>query len=187
MSKDSKSKELVRTINLLKKGDRSAFKDIYDQFYDKLYYHALRVCKSDYLAEEVIQDTFVSLWTNRAKLDQDLSVQSYLFTIVRNKLLNLIKKASREESIEQEMIDNAQLRTNSADQDIQFEETSFHIQQAIEQLPAQRQQIFRLTKEEGFTYDEISKKLGVSRGTVNTQMMRSLKAVKEYLTSKGIA
>jgi RNA polymerase sigma-70 factor (family 1) len=177
--------EYIDIVRSFRQGDHQAFRKLYDLYYPKLYQHVTNIVKSAPISEDIVHDTFVVLWEKRKDINESLSLQSYLFTIARNKLFQLIKKASKESEITDKIIDAA-IHCKMTDEDYLVKETENEINNAIDRLPPKRRQIFKLHSEQGLTYDEIANQLGLSRGTINTQMMRSLKSVKDYLYFQGI-
>lgn len=174
--------ELVRR---LKQGDQEAFQELYQKYHSKIYYHTLKFTKSPALAEDVVHDVFVRIWEGRNALKEELSFQSYLFTLAKNHLLNLLKRASREADILQEMIAHTQVALRTTENSLSYRETSEMISKAIEKLPVQRKRIYELCRQEGLSYEEVARKLGITKGTVNSQMVKSLKSIKDYLTLNG--
>lgn len=180
-----KQVELDNIIENFRKGDQIAFKKLYNLYFAKLYQHVINIVKSEQISEDIVHDTFLILWEKRKGIDKSLSLQSYLFTIARNKLFQLLKKASKETELA-EIIISSSANNQKTDDEYLLKETEIQIKKAIDKLPHKRRQIFQLHSEKGLTYDEIAKQLGLSRGTINTQMMRSLKSIKDYLYIQGI-
>jgi RNA polymerase sigma-70 factor (family 1) len=173
-------------VSSLKDGDRQAFSKLYHHYVPKLYNHIFRICKSETLAEDIVHDVFVKVWENRSNLNENLSFQSYLFTIAKNHLLNLIKRASKEQDICKELILGSKVSFNYTEHAVQFNETNTFLNEAIEKLSPQKKIIFKLCKNEGLTYEEIATKLGITKGTVNVQVVSALKSIDDYLTINGI-
>lgn len=175
---EEKEKALVED---LKMGSRQALATLYNSYADKLYHFCLKISKSPSLAEDVVQDVFVRVWNNRTAINSSLTFESYLFTIARNRLFDLIKRASKESKILDEMLAYASLSRNSVEQTISFQECSNLLNEAIASLPSKRQLIFKLSREEGLSYAEIARQLEISPGTVNIQIVKALKSIRDYL------
>lgn len=175
---EEKEKALVED---LKMGSRQALATLYNSYADKLYHFCLKISKSPSLAEDVVQDVFVRVWNNRSAINSSLTFESYLFTIARNRLFDLIKRASKESKILDEMLAHASLSRNSVEQTISFQECSTLLNEAIASLPSKRKLIFKLSREEGLSYAEIARQLEISPGTVNIQIVKALKSIRDYL------
>ena len=178
---EDKEKQLVLA---LKGGDQLALKTLYGLYSGKLYHYSLKICKSPALAEDVVQDVFIKIWEKRASLNADHAFQSFLFTITRNRLLDLIKRAARESEIFSEIARHMPSGQRQVEQKLAYQECNTLVQQAINKLPNQRQLIFRLSREEGLTYAEIAQRLGITKGTVNIQIVKALKSIRDYLDMK---
>lgn len=170
-------------VAALKDGDDTAFDKLYHKYVQRLYAFVLKTAKSSNLAEDVVHDTFVKVWEKRAELDPQQSFQSYLFTIARNRLLNLIKRSARETSILEEMFEFAN-RDLWVEDYADDQQRSILLSQAIDNLPKRRKAIFNLCQKQGLTYQEAANYLDISYSTVNSQMVKALKAIREYVQEK---
>jgi RNA polymerase sigma-70 factor (family 1) len=174
--------ELVRS---LKEGEQEAFQKLYQKYHGKLYAHVIKFAKSQSLAQDVLHDVFVKIWENRASLKEELSFQSYLFTMAKNHLLNLLKRASHENSILQEILIHTEKASTVTENTLCYLETRKLLNEAVRKLPPQRKKIFQLCRQEGLSYEEVASQLGISKGTVNSQMVKSLKSIRDYLLLNG--
>ncbi|SFT07995.1 RNA polymerase sigma-70 factor, ECF subfamily [Zhouia amylolytica] len=165
----------------LKKGDKVAYKKLFDHFVTDIYNFAYSIIKQKEYAEEITQDVFLKLWLNRASLDHEKSIKSYLFTITRNQTLNLLQKIANEKRLAQELLTNISNLSG-------FEENTIDVayyedlkRQALEVLSPKRRLIFELSRNEGLTHEEIGEKMGISKNTVKNQMTSALNSIREYL------
>ena len=178
---ESKEKKIVLA---LKGGDVRALKALYELYSGKLYQYSLAICKSSMLAEDVVQEVFIKIWEKRETLKEEHAIQSFLFTIARHRLLDLIKRAAKEAEVFREMAGHLPTMDHQIEQSIAYQERYTHVQHAISNLPPQRQLIFRLSREEGLSYAEIAQNLGITKGTVNIQIVKALKSIRDYLDLK---
>lgn len=128
-------------------------------------------------AREVVQKVFISLWEKRGEIDLSTSLKSYLFTSVHNRSLNVIrdrKKFSSEEvpELAGEWDVSAQIES------MELEEK---INEALESLPEKCRQIFELNRFDGLKYSEIATQLGLSIKTVENQISKALRILREKL------
>jgi RNA polymerase sigma-70 factor (family 1) len=171
----------TRLLEELIKGSETAFKQIYALYHVKIYRLALKFVKSEELAREVVQDIFIKVWEHRHTINTDLSFPAYLYKIAHNHIFNLLKRASREESIKKQILAAAEIATNQTEDVViaaEYESLAIH---AIEQLPPQRKLIFQLCRMEGKSYEEVSFALGISKSTVRDHMVKAIRFIKEYL------
>lgn len=177
-----------RELDLLErlvKQDAKAFSELYNLYIRKMYVYALSIVKSPMLAEDISHDTFVKLWENAAGVQTDRSVQAYLYTLTKNLALNTIRRASRETWISDEIISSALATSEDGLQFTERRETSDIIKTAVAQLPAQRRIIYDLCRNHGYSYKQAAEKLGIKDTTVNSQMVKALRTIREFMVRNG--
>ncbi|MBD8489156.1 RNA polymerase sigma-70 factor [Echinicola sp. CAU 1574] len=156
-----------------------SYKTIFDKYYNVLFAYANRMIKDPESAKEITNDTFLKLWEYRDRLDTDVdSLKPYLFQIAHNHSINHLKKIrinSTFEFLDSEIAEPFEQHL------MEYRELEQAIDHAIDSLPEQRRQIFLLSRKEGLKYSEIAEQLGISPRTVETQIRRSLHALKSYL------
>lgn len=175
----------LRVIEGLISGDREAFLRIFDQYHHALYVHVLHFVKSPDLAADLVQDVFIKIWENRAGIKVELSFKAYLFRIAKNHLINYLKRAAKEKSIKSEIGKYAISSHNQNEDGVIYADLAFHAERAIDQLPTQRQVVFRLFKEEGKDQHEIAAQLGISKNTVRDHLAKAGKFIRAYLRVKA--
>jgi RNA polymerase sigma-70 factor (ECF subfamily) len=175
----------IELLEKLKQQDSSAFAALYNLYVRKIYAYALGILKSPALAEDVTQDTFVKLWEHARGIHTDRSLQPFLFTIARNHCLNVIKLASRESRISDELFGYALDQAENGLEYVERKQTSAFIGQAIAQLPPQRRLIYDLCRNYGYSYKQAAEKLGIKDSTVNSQMVKALKTIKDFMVRNG--
>ena len=160
--------------------DREAFERIFKESYKPLTAYAFRFISDLSTAENIVQDVFLKLWQNRHSLIITTSLLHYLFRSVKNHSLNHLDKAK---------VRTGYLRMKLEQEQTEEDYSAFYpeigllgkIEAAICALPARRQEIFRLAREEGLKYREIADQLNLSVKTVETQMTLALKQLREAL------
>jgi RNA polymerase sigma-70 factor (ECF subfamily) len=128
-----------------------------------------------------VQDLFVKYWLNRAKICISSSHRSYLFKSVRNSCLNFIKHRGIEENYRQYNNEEIEKGTFSLDEEFEGIELESKIRNAIDRLPPERKKVFIMCRFEGLKYMEIAEKSGISVKTVENQMGKAMKFLKEEL------
>lgn len=167
----------------LKEGDQDAFNQIFKRYQTKLIVYTTAIVKSEAVAKDLVQETFIRLWVNRHDLDPEQLLSGYLHTITRNLALNHLKRAGYDQDLRQKIWEKIQ----ESEQRVRFEEEIFGreshelLQKAINQLPPKRQQIFKLSREDGLSHKEIAEQLGISQNTVKNQMVSALKDLRKFL------
>ena len=150
------------------------------------YFPALCAFANKYLhnfedAREIVHTTFIKLWEKRAEIDLEKSVKTYLFTSVRNRCLNFIRDQKKFLHNEGE-IESLNISDNDDDDDHEAQaELEAKIHAVVNSLPAKCREIFVLNRFKGLKYREVAEKLDISVKTVETQMSKALKIIKEEL------
>lgn len=168
--------EYLRRLNA---GDEQAFEFIYRKYYRGLCAFATNYI-SEYECEEVIQDVMMWLWEKRSSLIPGMSLRSLLFTIVRNKCLNRISYLQVRQKGNNMLYEKYSRRFE--DPDLYADSEIFALlTRAIDQLPQQYKDAFRMNRFQNLTYNEIAEKLGVSAKTVAYRISCSLIVLRDKL------
>jgi len=167
-------------------GDTQAYADIFKRYFDELYWNASKILKSEFWAEEIVQEVFLQLWTGREQLHDIDSPSSYLFRITANRCFDRIRRQELESKM-QYFVQQVLHGSTTSYQDNAYDITAIEklVQLAVDQLPTQRKNIYLLQKDQGLSYQEIAEKLGISRNTVRNHMVLALQDIRSYLTKNG--
>jgi RNA polymerase sigma-70 factor (ECF subfamily) len=169
----------------ISKGDQKAFQKLFEKYHERLYFSAVKILKSPDLSKEVVQDVFLKIWNYREKLNADLSFAAFLFKVSNNLILNILKRASLENSIKKQILYHAPKSFNSTEDVIMSQEYERILSEAVTHLPPQRKLVFELCKNEGKTYEEVAITLGISKGTVKDHIVKASRAIKNYVSING--
>ena len=161
--------------------DFHAFEAIFHRTYQNLLQFSLKYVKIKELGEEVVDDVFFNLWKNRKVINIQISLKSYLMTSVRNKALDYIRAAKNINNCTLEKALNLPCSQNNAFESLAQAELSEKMEKAIHSLPKQCRLIFLMSREQGMKYKEIAEKLNLSVKTIDTQMGRALKHLREKI------
>ena len=173
-------------VKLLQKNDQDALKEIYRRHWKPCYLHAIRKVRAAEVAEELVQNLFVSLWERRTDLEvTDLG--GYLYTAIKYQIISYIRASIVREKYlrgasQQAARDSAPgLETNDAETPLLLHELSEAIEAAIVQLPEKSRQIFRLSRFEHRSNREISQSMDISEKAVEYHITQSLKLLRVHL------
>lgn len=160
---------------------KEEYRKVFEEYYNPLCNFAYKYVNSSDTAEDVVQEVFVQIWQKRASIELTSGIKSYLFQSTRNKAIELIRRKK--------------LQAAYVDEEIHKGETSYELEEeaddymlkeqlnkSIRQLPPKCQKIFVLSKFNGLTYSEIAEELNLSVKTVENQIGRGLKLLREMLT-----
>ena len=162
-------------------GDEDAFCELYAAYKNRLIYFAMRFLKSREYAEDVFQDAFTVVWQSCRFIDPDASFSSYLYTIIRNRLLNQLRDAANEEKLKESILSQALDYTDDTKREVMLNDLKFIISRALEQLTPRQREIFEMSREAQLSHKEIAGELGISVNTVQEHISSSLKIIRTYL------
>jgi RNA polymerase sigma-70 factor (ECF subfamily) len=178
-TKETEKEILLQIIQ----GDELALEKIYKLYSPGLYGHLLRLVKSVPQTEEILQDVFLKVWEYRASIDPEKSFRAFLFKIAENKAYDFFRKASRDKTLQAELITLSTVNYMAFEEFLANEEKSALLEKAINELPPQRQQVFRLCKLEGKSYREVSELLNISQSTISDHIVKGTKAIRAHMES----
>ncbi len=160
---------------------RQKFEDVFKSMFPSLCLFAQKYVSDMDTSKEIVHKVFIALWEKREEIDFEKPMKSYLFTSVHNRCLNFIRdnKKFNTDELTIEVLEN-QMGTDTTDE-ITSAETIAEINEAIQSLPEKCREIFILNRFEGLKYHEIAEKLDISVKTVEAQMSKALKILREKL------
>lgn len=151
------------------------FEEHFKAFYQPLCLFALRYTGELDDAEDVVQQTFVDVWDKRQTMDRILNLKAYLFQAVKNRSLSYSSKNDHLQAVDT----LPDVEDESLDEQIHCAERDARLWNAIDGLPPERKRIFLLSKRDGLKYKEIAEELNISVKTVENQMGKALKALRD--------
>ncbi len=172
-------KELIKKLI---DSDEEAFCELYALYKNRLMYFAMKFLKSKEFAEDVFQDAFASVWQNRRFLNPESPFSAYIYTIVRNRILNLLSTFENEKKLKESILSSAIEIDNETSQSILDADLSAIIEKAIENLTPQQSKVFEMSRKRFMSHKEIAAELGISVYTVQQHISTSLRLIRTYLT-----
>lgn len=168
-------------IERLRMGDESAFSLIYDQCSGQVYRLAFRFLKDKALSEEIVQETFIKLWLNRDKLDVSGNMWLYLYVIAKRLSLNALRQINQSAELFETLLLNIEQAHNSTEEEILAADMERFTDEVLNKLPKQQQLVFKFSRIDGLTHQEIAQKLEISPNTVKNHIVEALKTIKANL------
>jgi RNA polymerase sigma-70 factor, ECF subfamily len=173
--------------------DEKTFKKVFDKYYHGLLRFALSYVADESVAENIVQETFITLWEKRDVLDQHPNIKAFLVVIVKNKCINHLEMTRNRMRIEHHLKDIS-LREKDIDlytlqsldpQELFRDEVERLLEAAIDELPEQTKKVFLLSRYEGLSNKEIASRLTITEKGVEFHMTKVLKflriRLKDYL------
>lgn len=155
--------------------------ELYATYKNRLIYFAMRFLKSREYAEDVFQDAFTVVWQSRRFINPDASFSSYLYTIMRNRILNQLRNTANEEKLKESILSQALDYTEDTKREVMLNDLKSLISHALQQLTPRQREIFEMSREAQLSHKEIADKLGISVNTVQEHISTSLKLIRTYL------
>ena len=170
-------------LERIRSGDSDAFDAVFRTHYASLVATAERMLRRRDVAEELVQDVMLELWRRRETLVVDDSLRGYLFRATRNRTLNHLRHGAIEKRAEPELIADHEDVKPGASSAIVEEEIEVAVRRAVAELPPRCREVFELSRVEGLRYAEIATALGISVKTVEAQMGKALRILRERLAN----
>lgn len=169
----------------MRQGDENAFDAVYWKYSPWVFNFIYSLLYDKSLAEDLTQTVFLKIWEKRTTIDPELGFDAYLFAIARN----LVYKETEKRLESEQLTFTLESRTGSTDslteENIDAESLREYIDALIEQLPLSRKHIFLLSRRQHLSNKEIADRLSVSEKTVETQIYRALRFIKQKLSEEG--
>lgn len=182
MMQDYSLHELKVLFEQINGGDRTAFRNLFDAYSQRLYAAACKVTKSTYEAEDIVQEIFTIIWEKRVSLTEIENPEAYIFTIAYHESFRYLKKVSSDQKLYESLKNRIKTTNNKTEEWLEVKETQQLIDEAVGALPSQRQLIYKLSREDGLTYKEIAGRLNISPLTVKKQLQLALRSIRSVLT-----
>jgi RNA polymerase sigma-70 factor (ECF subfamily) len=175
-------------------GDEKTYISLFREYYVPLCAYSRRYVGRKDVAEEIVSDTFLKIWENRASIQINTSIKSYLFQAVYNNSLYYLRKLKNEAILEDyfsntasENIAFSTLADETPEESLVMDDINTRIEEAVAQLPDQQQKAFRLKRFDGRKNAEVAKIMGISVKTVEMHLAKATltlrKNLKDYLPS----
>jgi RNA polymerase sigma-70 factor (family 1) len=183
MEENSIEQKLIRD---LKDGSQKAFDNIYRMYATRLYAFCMQYTKISEDTEEIVEDVFIKLWTNRRSIRQEDTLRPLLYTIARFSVINAYRSKVNSPSYEDYVNHIEELSVSDTQYHIEYEEFLKQLNAALKKLSPTQQNIIRLSKFEQLSNKEIAERLKLSEQTIKNQLSLGLKALKEELNNVSL-
>lgn len=170
--------EWISVKSGLKKNDEQAFESIYNHLWERLYAVSYNYVRDQAIAQEIVQDVFVTLWVKRDRLDTVLDINAFTMRSVQNRIYDYFDKKAVEDRYILSVSRSSKKLVNTTQHQLDYEETYRLIDTEIDKLPGTTQKIFRLSRFDRFTNQEIASNLKVSVKSVEYHITQALKHLR---------
>lgn len=178
------SEKLINERELLARvaqADEKAFEQIVHYYYPRLLPFTTNITKSRDIAEEIVQEVFLRLWLRRNELERIYHLGSWLFTIASNLSFTYIKRAAVEGKLLKLLQGTQADHTLDAEERMNWKESGLLIHDAVLRLPPQQQLIYKLSRQQGLSNQEIAAHLQLSPNTVKNHLIRAIQSIRQFI------
>jgi RNA polymerase sigma-70 factor (ECF subfamily) len=163
-------------------GNGQAFEQLFKLYYARLTGYAISILSDKEIAEEIVQDVFTNIWTNRNNLNPEISLKAYLFKAVNNRCMNHFRHEKVKSDYQKNFMDVYPNQQTTAESRLAVNELKNKIAEGLNLLPLACREVFRLSRLEELSYKEIAEVLNISVKTVENHMGKALKQMRKHLS-----
>ncbi|MFC3562809.1 RNA polymerase sigma factor [Pedobacter jamesrossensis] len=168
-------------VLLVKNGNGTAFKEIYERYWTILFLHGSRVLGDEEDAKDIVQELFVQLWNKADELNFGHSLSAYLFTATKNRILNHLAHRKVKSDYEESLRNFVQEGELITEEHLREKELALIIEREISLLPPRMREVFELSRKEFLSYKEIAESLNISEHTVRRQVSNALSILRSRM------
>jgi RNA polymerase sigma-70 factor (family 1) len=168
-------------LNGLWQKDHAAYSEVYTKLFRQFHAFTNNLLNDPDEAGDIVTDAFLKLWQYKKKFASMDHVQSFLYKIIRNAFIDLVRRNKIKKKITHEIQAIGATSENFIERKLQEADVYYRIYSKMDMLPEQRQKIIKLTYIYGLSRSEIAEQLGISESTVKNQITEGLKNIRSYL------
>lgn len=168
-------KDLVRALN---KGSIAAYEALFARYQDLIRRFIVSVTRDEAAADDLTQDVFMTLWSARGKLDAELPIRSWLYVTSRNKALNWLKASLRRQA---EVTEEPVATALAQDYALDLKAAISRLDEELSAMPSRRREVFRMSRIEGKSREEIADCLGIALRTVDKHLEVANRILRKHL------
>ena len=165
----------------IQEGDEEAFEALFRHYYEELCHFVESQVGSAEVAEDLVQNIFLSLWRRREDWEPKTTLRAYLFGAARNESIKYRKHQQVRSRWKQEEKEKETPERSDPEDDLKSRELRRTIRKWVDKLPERRRQVYLLSRQHGLTYKEIARVMDISPKTVDNQMVEALKFLRKRL------
>jgi len=174
----------IALLSQLARGGKAAFTQLYLRYSATVYNALMLYIKDEHEADDLLQNIFIKVWERRERMDSIQDIESYLFIMARNTVLNHIKRRAVEENARSALRNRLPDLADATDSRLLELEYKRALQEAIDALPAQQKQAYLLATEELLAHDDIAARMGISKFTVKKHLELARKSVRAHINAR---
>ncbi|WP_303919487.1 RNA polymerase sigma factor [Draconibacterium sediminis] len=165
-------------VILIKREEEKAFQELFKRYAPRIFKFAHSYLKSKNDADELVQIIFIKIWEKRKMIDISQNIKSFIFKVSVNAIYDFMRQGKLKYTFPDYILNNQEDSENQTWNSIIYNETEQKLFNLVNELPQKQQEIFKLSKIEGLTNDEIAKQTGLSKRTVENHLYRAIAFLK---------
>jgi RNA polymerase sigma-70 factor, ECF subfamily len=173
----------LRLVEQVAEGSEMAFERFFKTYFKSLYAYAFTVLQDEIMAEEMVQQVFYKIWEKKEQFGVHTSVKAFLYKAVYNECLNYLKHQKHKANHQNYVVyvNRNQVSDENTAMRVELSELQSRLQTALSELPEQCRTIFYMSRFDELKYREIAERMGLSVKTIEAQMGKALKILREKL------
>lgn len=168
-------------VERIRKGDRQAFRQLFERYYPLFVSFARRLLRDGQIAEDLVQNVFVRVWASRDRLDVDRNIRSYLLVAVRNEVFCYLRGIDR--AFYEPLSEDSRVTETDAVQIICAKDMERDVREIIADMPDRRREVFTMSRNENLSNQEIADRLGLSVRTVEKHIENALTDIRHKFSN----
>jgi RNA polymerase sigma factor (sigma-70 family) len=174
-------------LALAAREDEQALAELYDRYGRVAYGLALRIVRDPALAEDAVQEAFLTLWRTAGSFRADKAKPStWILTLVHRRAVDVVRREERRRAAPLEGTEEPDERSLAADEEIELSDRRRLVQEALRQLPDEQREALELAYYGGLTQSELAERLSVPLGTIKSRMFTGLRRLRDLLAEAGL-
>lgn len=161
-----------------------AFRELISQYKERLYWHIRKIVISHDDADDVLQNTFIKIFKNIDKFNQESKLFSWMYRIATNESITFINKRAKDRNIDISEVQNELASTLESDVYFSGDEIQIILQKAVATLPQKQQLVFNMKYFDDLKYSEISEILETSVGALKASYFHAVKKIENYIKTQ---
>ena len=167
------------TIKWLNENYSVHFESLYKMMYRRLYLFARNFLMDETLADDVVQEVFMGLWNKRKEMSENIPLERYLYTSVKNQCIDNHRKLNIIDRYRKHLLETEAMVFFPYEEE--ESERAIKVKKILNELPEMQRQVLELSVVEGLKYREVAERLNIAEGTVHTHIKRAYKYIKSHL------
>ncbi|MCR8668950.1 RNA polymerase sigma-70 factor [Aestuariibaculum sp. M13] len=176
----NKKENINLAFDAIKSGNQKAFEKLYSDYYKKLCVFLLGYTDDEKIVEDVVQDVFIKIWTNRKKINITSSLNSYLYKATYTSLMMNYRELKKNNNMLSSYYYTALVQASDSDENAENSQLK-KLKDCIDNLPERSREVFQENKISGLKYSEVAEKLNISIKTVEGHISRALSYIRECM------